>query len=80
MVTMQEKLFRTKQDIVIPAGTVLSKISKVTYGSPHFEGYVAFGDDHTAFFHVDIDNIKEFPEVFEVHQPTEILDVSESDI
>jgi hypothetical protein len=68
MVAMQEKLFRTKQDIVIPAGTVLHKISKVTYGSPHFEGYVAFGSDHTAFFHVDIDNIEEFPEVFEVHE------------
>jgi hypothetical protein len=68
---MQEKLFRTKQDIVIPAGTVLSKISKVTYGSPHFEGYVAFGSDHTAFFHVDIDSIEEFPEVFEVHETSE---------
>lgn len=60
-----EKTFITKQDIVIPAGTALTKISAVTYGSPHYEGYVAFGNDHTAFFHVDIDNIKEFPEVFE---------------
>jgi hypothetical protein len=68
MVVIQEKLFKTKQDIVIPAGTVLHKISKATYGSPHFEGYVAFGSDHTAFFHVDIDNIQEFPEVFEVHE------------
>jgi hypothetical protein len=73
---MQEKLFRTKQDIVIPAGTVLHKISKVTYGSPHFEGYVAFGDDHTAFFHVDIDNIEEFPDVFELHEPTQDLDAA----
>jgi hypothetical protein len=60
-----KKSFVTKQDIVIPAGTALTKISAATYGTPHYEGYVAFGDDHTAFVHVGLDNIKEFPEVFE---------------
>jgi hypothetical protein len=73
---MEEKQFITKKDVIIPAGTVLHKISKVTYGSPCFEGYVAFGNDHTAFFHVGIDNIEEFPEVFEAHEPTQDLDAA----
>jgi hypothetical protein len=73
---MEEKQFITKKDVIIPAGTVLHKISKVTYGSPYFEGYVAFENDHTAFFHVDIDNIEEFPDVFETHEPTQDLDAA----
>jgi hypothetical protein len=60
-----EKSFVTKQDIIIPAGTALEEIKAVSYGTPHYEGYIAFGNNHTAFFHVDIDNIKEFPEIFE---------------
>lgn len=60
-----EKTFVTKQDIIIPAGTSLRKIGTFTYGSPHYEGYISFGNDHTAFFHVDVDNIKDFSEIFE---------------
>jgi hypothetical protein len=59
------KSFVTKQDIVIPAGTALEKIKAVSYGEPYYEGYVTLGENHTAFFHVGLDNIKELPESFE---------------
>lgn len=58
---MEEKVI-LKKDIVIPAGTVLSKAPTLTrrVGEGHYMADIEMNPDSTAFFSLDITDCKEY--------------------
>jgi hypothetical protein len=66
---MKEELpvsITVKEDIIIPAGTVLKSAAVLSRRvSPHYSVYIGYGNDHCAEFVLPLDTIEKFPDKFE---------------